>query len=260
MKKIFIKSFKILNVLLVLTIWGFLAYTLIEKKIEKNKSKKENKDYNIALIKINNTIDNTMADKLYGKIEKAEQDEKVEAIIYEFSSSGGKISPSFEIESLVRKSKKYKISYIRNAAASGAYLIASATDSIYATISSAVGSISAKISLIENSKKLEKEGKTYINLTSGKYKSILDPNKSMTLEEKDILLGDLNYCHDNFVNRVSLNRNIPIESMDTITDGRVFYGNKAIKLKLIDKLIENKNDIKYILEQKIGHKVKIKTF
>lgn len=256
MKKFFIKSFKILNILLVLTIWGFLAYTLIEKK----KSKEKNNDYNIALIKINNSIDNTMANKLYEKIEKAEQDEKVEAIIYEFSSGGGKISPSFEIESLVRKSKKHKISYIRDMAASGAYLIASATDSIYATISSAVGSISAKISLIENSKKLEKEGKTYINLISGKYKSILDPNKSMTLEEKDILLGNLNYYHDNFVNRVSKNRSIPLELMDTITDGRVFYGDNAIKLRLIDKLIENKNDIKFILKQKLGHKVKIKNF
>lgn len=145
-------------------------------------------------------------------------------------------------------------------AASGAYLIASATDSIYATISSAVGSISAKISLIENSKKLEKEGKTYINLISGKYKSILDPNKSMTLEEKNILLGNLNYHHDNFVNRVSKNRSIPLELMDTITDGRVFYGDNAIKLRLIDKLIENKNDIKFILKQKLGHKVKIKNF
>lgn len=70
MKKFFIKSFKILNILLVLTIWGFLAYTLIEKK----KSKEKNNDYNIALIKINNSIDNTMANKLYEKIEKAEQD------------------------------------------------------------------------------------------------------------------------------------------------------------------------------------------
>lgn len=260
MKKFFIKTFKVFNVILILTTWAFIAYIFVKEIKEKEEKKEKNNDYNVALIKVNSSINNGLADKLFNKIEKAEKDDKVKAIIYEFDSGGGSISPSFEIESLVRKSEKYNVAYVRSIAASGAYLIASATDSIYATKSSSVGSISAKISYIEYSKKLEKEGKKYINLISGKYKSIRDPNKSMTPEEEKILLKDLTYHHNNFVNQVIQNRNIPLKLMETISDGRVFYGNDAINFKLIDKIVENKNDIKFILEQKLGQKVKIKIF
>lgn len=256
MKRFFITSFKVLNVLLVLSIWCFFVYLLVEKQ----KKKEGKSNYNVALIKINGTINTKLADVTFSKIENAVSDTKVKAILFEINSGGGEVSPSFEIESMIASCNKYNVSYVRGTAASGAYLIASATDSIYASISSKIGSISVKTNAFDISKKNEKEGKTVYNLTSGKFKNMTDSNFPITMEERTLIMSDLLYHHENFVSKVAENRNETKESIQLIADGRVFYGNTALDLKLIDKIVENKNDVIKSLYLKLNEKISIKEF
>lgn len=257
MKKIFVKSFKILNVLLVLAVWGLFIYLIVDKKKEKNKY---SKTYNVALIKINKSINNDLADLLYDKIEEANADEKVKALLFEINSGGGKIAASFEIESMISACKKYKITYVRGTAASGAYLIATATDSIYASISSAIGSVSAKISVFDIAEKNRKEGKKFYDLTSGKYKNMFDSNIALTDEQENILKEELQYHHENFVKKVADNREMSYDEVQALADGRVYYGDKSKKLKLIDRFVQNKKDVIKALELKLEEKVEIREF
>lgn len=256
MKKFFVTSFKVLNVLLVLSIWCLLVYLLIDKQ-NKNEGKT---NYNVAFIKIDEIIDTNLANLTFTKIEKAVSDEKVKALLFEINSGGGQVSPSFEIESIVASCDKYKISFVRDVATSGAYLIASATDSIYASLSSAIGSISVKSNLFDISEKNKKEGKTYYDLTTGKYKNMYDSNTPLTPEERSLIMADILYHHENFVKDVAKNRGESIQSIQSIANGRVYFGCNALNLNLIDKIVENKNDVIQSLELKLNEQINIKEF
>lgn len=260
MKKFFVKAFKILNVLLVLTIWIFFAGLIVEKVIEEKERTREENNYNVAIVKVNKRITNKMADKIIKKTEKANSDEKVKAILYVIDSPGGYVNPSFESATYIKSIKKYTVAYIRSRGVSGAYLIASAADSIYSTICSAIGSIAVDNSFIDYSEKHEKEGKKFNNLISGKYKNIYDPNKSLSDDEEKLIRKQLDYHHNNFVDRVSQYRNIPRAKVSVIADGREYYGENAINLGLIDHIVENINDLKVKLENQLQEEIRVKEF
>jgi protease-4 len=218
------------------------------------------KNYNVALIKITNNIDSNKVDKLIEAINKAELDDKVKAILFEINSTGGYVSPSFELESVIRNCPKYKVAYIRTCGASAAYLAASAADSIFSTKYSDIGSIAVDASYKEVSEKNSNEGITFNNLITGKYKNMWDENLSLSSEEKKLIMDDLMTLHHYFVEQVAINRNVTFDWINEIADGKTFLGEKALELKLIDKIVANMNEVKKELELKIDDEVQFKVF
>jgi len=95
--------------------------------------------------------------------------------------------------------------------------------------------------------------KKYVQLSSGKYKDAGDPDKPLTEDEKAVLLRDVKIVHENFIEAVAQNRNIPVEEVRKIADGSSVLGMTAISLKLIDEIGSWTEAEKY-LEQQIGEK------
>ena len=121
-------------------------------------------------------------------------------------------------------------------AASGGYYIASATIGIVAnpgTITGSIGVLMEYANIMEIAKKI---GISSVIIKSGKYKGMGSPLRELKDPEKKILQDLVDELHLQFVNDVAKARNIDIQTMTTLADGRMYTGEKALNLKLIDRL------------------------
>ena len=73
-------------------------------------------------------------------------------------------------------------------------------------------------------------------IKSGLFKDIASPYKRMSKEERDILLALIMDSYEQFTTAIAEGRNIPIEKVKTIADGRIYSGRQAQKLGLVDEL------------------------
>ena len=164
--------------------------------------------------------------------------EAIKAIIIRIDSPGGGIGPSQEIyrEIMKIRTKKKIIASMGSVAASGGYYVASATDGIVAnpgTITGSIGVIMEYANIMEIAKKI---GISPVVIKSGKYKDMGSPLRELKDTEKKIFQNLVNELHLQFVNDVAKARKIDIPTMKTLADGRIYTGEKAFNLKLIDRL------------------------
>ena len=181
-------------------------------------------DSNVALISIHGDIitysyyseesgdsDVVSLEEIVKYIDEIENDEYIWALIVEIDSYGGYPVASEEITNALKRMKTPVIALIRESAASGAYLIATAADKIYASKMSDIGSIGVTMSYLDYSEQNKDQGIIYQQLSSGKFKDSGDPDKELTEEEKELYMRDISILHDIFVRKVAENRNLDIE-------------------------------------------------
>ena len=146
----------------------------------------------------------TSADDFIYYIQDAEDSEDIEAIVIEIDSYGGvPVAAEEMVTALKEDTTKPTIAVIRGAGLPAAYWIASATDYIFASKLSDVGSIGVTQSYVDYSGYNQKEGDVYNSLSTGKFKDMLDPEKPLTWEERRLLERDLKIMHDVFVESVA---------------------------------------------------------
>lgn len=189
----------------------------------------------------------------------AEDDKNIKGVLVEINSPGGTPVASERIAERFKNSELPVISLIGDQAASGGYMIASAADYIVASPMSSIGSIGVTMSYLEESKKNDEEGLTYVQLTSGKFKDTGSPNRPITDEERALLESDLKIVHDEFVRIVANNRNLTIEEVQTLADGSTMPGARAVATKLIDSL-GNRESTKKLFAEVLGLPVEDITF
>ena len=73
-------------------------------------------------------------------------------------------------------------------------------------------------------------------IKSGQFKDIGSPYRAMTPEDKAILQSLILDAYDQFTEAIAKGRNMPIEEVRKIADGRIYSGRQALKLNLVDKL------------------------
>ncbi len=229
-------------VILAVIIVGII-YLISKMESKKFKITSEN---SIGVIKIESIIRDSS--KIIKNLKKFTKNKKIKAIILKINSPGGAVVPSQEIyREIIRLKKQKKIfAYIQSVGASGAYYIASACDKIFANPGSIVGSIGVIAEFINVKELLEKIGIKSITIKSGKFKDTGNPDREMTEEEREYLKGLVMNIYNQFLLDVSKSRNIPIENLKKIADGRVFTGKDALKLKLVDKLGNFDDVIDYV--------------
>ena len=189
-------------------------------------------------------------------IQQAQSDDDIKAIIVEVDSPGGYPVAGEEIANAIKESTKPVVAFIRQTGASAAYWAISSADKIFASKNSDVGSIGVTTSYLDNVSKNKKEGLTYVQLSAGKYKDAGNPDKPLTEEEKALIVRDLKIVHENFIQTIATNRNIPIEKVRAIADGSTVLGDKAKQLGLIDS-IGGYSEVKKYIEEKIGEKPQV---
>src|SRR3989344_2361677 len=151
---------------------------------------------------------------------------------------------------------KPSVAVIRSIGASSAYWASSGANKIYASRISDVGGIGVTASYLDESNKNTKEGYTFIELSSAKYKDTCDPNKPLMQEERNILLSDVRKAHKVFVEDVATNRGLELKAVESLANGLTYIGEDALRSGLIDEIGNITTATKY-LEDQIGEEVEI---
>jgi len=197
--------------------------------------------------------DQTSADSVLYYINNAQEKDNIKAIVVEVDSPGGSPVAGEEISNAIKNSNKPVVAYIRDLGASAAYWAISSADRIFASKNSNVGSIGVTQSYLSNVGNNQKNGYSYVQLSSGKYKDTGSPDKVLTTDEKSLLLRDINIMYENFVKAVSENRGLTVKAVKSFADGSTVLGTKAKELGMIDS-IGGLPEVQNYLETKIGEK------
>jgi protease-4 len=190
----------------------------------------------IAVVDIKGVI--TGSRNIVEQIGTYTQDDGVKAIILRINSPGGSVGPSQEIyrEVLKAREKKKVIASMASVGASGGYYVACASDLIVANPGTITGSIGVVMEFSNVEELLKKIGLRSYVIKSGKHKDIGSPLREMTPNEKSILQGVIDSVHSQFVRAVAESRNIEESKVREIADGRIFSGEQAKELGLVDRL------------------------
>jgi protease-4 len=178
----------------------------------------------------------TNADDFSYMIRAAQADPNIAGILVSIDSPGGTPVASEIMADALKRSGLPVAALIREIGASGAYMAATGAGTIIASPFSDVGSIGVTMSYLENTGQNEAEGLDFVSLTSAPFKDTGNPNRALTAEERALLERDLDIYHDQFVNLVAANRNMPKEEVAKLADGSSMPGTLALEKGLIDAL------------------------
>jgi len=174
--------------------------------------------------------DQTASEVIVNGIENISQESSYKGVLLEVDSYGDSPVAAEEIANALKKYNKPTVAWIREGGTSGAYWAATGADFIVASQNSDVGSIGVTYSYVDSSKKNEKEGLTYNQLSSGRFKDAGDANKPLTSEERKLAERDIGIIYENFVHAVAENRKIPIETVRLLADGSSLLGEMALNI------------------------------
>ncbi len=180
--------------------------------------------------------DAVSSEEVVACIDNIQKDDSMKGVIVEIDSPGGSPVASEEIMKALKRLSKPTAAVVRTGAVSGSYLIATATDRIFASEWSDIGSIGVTMSYLDNSQKNSDEGIIYQQLSAGKFKNTGDPDRPLTEEEKELLMRDVNLMQEAFIRNVATNRNLDIEKVKKLADGSTMMGVAAKENGLIDEI------------------------
>ena len=121
-------------------------------------------------------------------------------------------------------------------AASGGYWLAACTDKIYANPTTMTGSIGVYMPYANWEELYKKVGIYQEKIKSGPHKDILSPERQMTNEEREIIQIMVDDIYNQFVDVVAEGRKLDKEQVRKLADGRIYTGNQAKQLGLVDEL------------------------
>jgi protease-4 len=179
------------------------------------------------------------SESLIKTIRKIRLDSSYKAVVLRINSPGGSALASDIMAQELRLLKKVKplIVSMGNVAASGGYYIACVADTIVAHKTSITGSIGV-FGMIPNMENLlnQKIGIQTDGVGTGKYADLMRVDKALTEDEKAIIQKMVDRIYVDFVNIVAENRGKSYAEIDSIAEGRVWTGEDAHKLGLVDVL------------------------
>lgn len=177
-------------------------------------------------------------DKISNEIDKALENPEIKGIVLRLNSPGGSALASNIIHHKLKEANKQKPIYISvgGVAASGGYYIAVSGNKIFADKESITGSIGV-VSLIPNFNGLMK--KLDINIETvkkGKYSDLFSLTKDFTEEDEEKIYASSFKVYSEFLDIVAQGRELDRDYVHSIAQGKVWLGEEAKNLKLIDEI------------------------
>lgn len=168
-------------------------------------------------------------------IAHALQNDSVDKIVLDVNSNGGEAAGCFETADFIREACAVKPIHavVDSRCYSAAYALASACTSITATPSSGVGSIGVVAMHVSMEKALDEHGYKVTFIQAGDKKTLGNPYKDLTDEQKADLQKNIDISYENFVKLVSANRSMDKEAVIK-TQAACYTANEAVELGLID--------------------------
>ena len=171
-------------------------------------------------------------------IRKIREDKRIKAVVMRVNSPGGSALSSDliwrELE-LLKKEKLYVVSF-GNVAASGGYYISTGAEKIFAQENTITGSIGV-FGMLPNAEEATKNiGITSEVVSTNKHSFDFSLTKGASPEIKQLILKGVEGTYKTFVNRVSKGRDMAFSTVDSIGQGRVWTGEDALKIGLVDEI------------------------
>jgi protease-4 len=176
------------------------------------------------------------SDTIVGLIEQADADANIKAIVLRIDSPGGGVVASDEIYHALTQVDKPIVVSMGSLAASGGYYIAAPADYIYATPYTLTGSIGVISQFFVAEDLLEDIGVDVVVITAGDVKDFGSFHREMTDEERAYWQALIDEIHGGFIERVAEGRDMSVEDVRALADGRVFLGEEAVDLGLVDEI------------------------
>lgn len=173
-------------------------------------------------------------------LRKIRQDNTVKAIVLRINSPGGSVLASENILreiNLCKEAGKPIVVSMGDVAASGGYYIACQADSIFAEPNTITGSIGVfgVVPILQKTMK-ENLGITMDTVRTGRYSAFGTPFFDFSPEESQMIQSRVEWIYQDFLAKVAKGRNMTIEQVDAIAQGRVWAGEKALEIGLVDAM------------------------
>ena len=173
------------------------------------------------------------------RLEIVKADKNVRGVLLVIDSPGGGVTASDILYNAVQDFKKETglpvVAMMKQVAASGAYYVASAADSIMAYPTSLTGSIGVIVYSFNFNGLMEKYGVEYVAIKTGEYKDLMSPFKKTEQKEIVWMQGIVEKMLDRFIDAVDRGReNLTREEVVALADGKIYIAQDALEKGLID--------------------------
>jgi protease-4 len=174
------------------------------------------------------------------QLKEFNDDDSIKAIVLHVNSPGGGVAASEEIYREVKRirdgKKKPIVASIETVGASGAYYVSSATNKIFADNGSIVGSIGVIAEWVNYGDLLHWAKLKAITMKAGEFKDTGSPTREMTPAERQYMQSLIDNMHGQFIQAVADGRKVKFEQIKAIADGKVWTGEQALTMHLIDQI------------------------
>lgn len=190
----------------------------------------------VGRIKINDIISDDL--ERIKNIEKIADNKKIKALIVHVNSPGGSVVGSEMLYNSISKlSKTMPIAVVMGSvAASGGYMAALGGDYIIAHNGTITGSIGVLMQSAEITELAEFVGVKFTNFKSDELKANPSFTEKLTPEAYQATMDSIYEVYDYFIELVAARRNLDIEYVKKLADGRIYSGRQALDLKLVDAI------------------------
>lgn len=198
-----------------------------------------------------------MVEKITGDLRRAGKDKDVKAILLSVDSPGGEITACDQIYQEIAKYRREHptipiFAHMGDVAASGGYYLSVTADEIWACPTTLTGSIGVIMETYNVKEGMDKLGVKPVVIKSADKKDILSMSREMTPEERALLQGIVDELYGTFLDVVLKGRkSFTKDTLKPLADGRVFTGDQAKSLGLVDK-IGYLDDVRAAIEKRAG--------
>ncbi|MEO0071784.1 MAG: signal peptide peptidase SppA [candidate division WOR-3 bacterium] len=188
------------------------------------------------------TIEGTLTDsrETVRQLRSLGKNPKVKGVLIRVESPGGGVTAAHEIYTEIKRLRdagKPVVVSMGTVAASGGYYISTPATVIAANPGTLTGSIGVIMQLPIVNRLLDKLGLKVETIKSREAKDIGSPFREMTEKDRQLLQDVVSDVYEQFLNIVSTERKIPLDSLKKIADGRILTGRQAKQFGLVDTLL-----------------------
>ena len=173
-------------------------------------------------------------------IDQAENDPRIERVIYDFRTPGGSVTGIPETGRKILHSRKETIAFTGSECCSGGIWLAAQCQQFYATQSSRVGSVGVYCMTLDVSRAMEEQGIAVNAIFAGKYKLLGANFKPLVEDERAILQAGVDKIYGQFKEAMESHRVVNDENFG---NGLVFDGEDALEMGFIDGVVESLDEV-----------------
>ncbi len=191
----------------------------------------------VAVVELTGEI--TSSSETVRQLRKYRENHSIKSILLRVDSPGGGVVASQEIYEEVRKTRDAGTPVVvsmGSLAASGGYYVSCGATTIVANPGTLTGSIGVISQFMNFDSLMQKVGVGVNTIKSGRFKDAGNPFRAMSPEDVAYFQGLMDDVHRQFIATVEHERKIPHDTLVTYADGRVFTGEQARTMGLVDTI------------------------